>query len=366
MNGNIRRMRRRPARWHQAGFTLIEALLAMLVMAFGMLAIAAMQGNLSRASDTAKQRTEATRLAQQKMEELRSFERLLSASGKFAYADLANGSDATRTIGNMSFGRAWTVSGTVDDQYRTVTVSVNWVDRAGQAQTLALASVVSKSDPADAGGLALPPIENGILRRPKGRDINIPIPAIKLGGENLGKSTLQWQGPSGGWLVFSDVSGDVIFKCTTQPNNQASSLTGCTQLTAYLLVGYINGAWLASVTGATMTNTQYMAASPECVVGPAYDQSSQANPPPTISGYLAYACLIQPSDHDSNAQTPMVWSGKVVLQPAPTGNQKVCRYNGNATNVSGVHLLVTESLDNQNYQVISNGNCATGLTQHQP
>ena len=46
------------------GFALIEALIALLVVAFGMLAIGAFHFTLSRASDVAKQRTEATRIAQ--------------------------------------------------------------------------------------------------------------------------------------------------------------------------------------------------------------------------------------------------------------------------------------------------------------
>src|SRR5687768_8847406 len=55
------------------GFALIEAMVAGLVMAFGMLAIIGLQLSLSRNADFAKSRTEATRLAQEQMEELRSY-----------------------------------------------------------------------------------------------------------------------------------------------------------------------------------------------------------------------------------------------------------------------------------------------------
>ena len=51
-----------PRRSGARGFTLLEALIALLVLSFGMLAIAGFQTTLSRNSDLAKQRTEALRL----------------------------------------------------------------------------------------------------------------------------------------------------------------------------------------------------------------------------------------------------------------------------------------------------------------
>ena len=61
-------MRNQPRRARNGGFALIEAMVAMLVMAFGMLSLVGMQSMLSRNADTAKQRTEAQRLAEEKLE----------------------------------------------------------------------------------------------------------------------------------------------------------------------------------------------------------------------------------------------------------------------------------------------------------
>ena len=74
------------------GFTILEALIALLVLSFGMLAIAGFQTTLSRSADLAKQRTEAMRLAQQKMEILRAYGQVatdptLPPAHRFNYTD---------------------------------------------------------------------------------------------------------------------------------------------------------------------------------------------------------------------------------------------------------------------------------------
>ena len=54
-------------RRRQAGVTLIEAMVALLIMAFGMVALVGLQSNLRRSADLAKQRGEAIRIAQQQL-----------------------------------------------------------------------------------------------------------------------------------------------------------------------------------------------------------------------------------------------------------------------------------------------------------
>ena len=57
----------------QRGVSLIEALIAMLVMALGMVGIAALQAKLRVNSDVAKQRSEAVRIAEEDIENFRAF-----------------------------------------------------------------------------------------------------------------------------------------------------------------------------------------------------------------------------------------------------------------------------------------------------
>jgi type IV pilus modification protein PilV len=354
-----------PRRLSQAGFSLIEALIAMLVLAFGMLAIASFQTNLSRNSDIAKQRAEATRLAQERIEELRSF---ASFAG---YAALAAGSDTLTGISNVTFTRAWSFPGgsTPADPQRVLKVAVEWTDRTGEAQTEAagrgvvLMSVIAEADATEGAGLALPPPVDGsgIIRRPLARNISIPIPSVMLGGANSGYSTLGWGGASGGWLVFDNVSGDVVYKCTTQPDDTTNIPSTCTAVLGYLLLGFINGPWVSSVTGATIDNALPVGVTSECYVADALDPNN-GNP---ISGYKLYSCLVQAVDHDSNSTTPRQWSGRLTLQGGPTGTQRVCRYNGNSSDNNGTYQSVTLSLDNQNYLLRSSGGCPSGTALHQ-
>jgi len=102
-----------------ARFTLIEALTA----AGHCLRHArhrALQTTLSYNSDVAKQRTEAVRLAQLKIEELRAYEQTAGdgAGNKFDYTDdVVTGADtvtrpAAPNVTNTSYARAWTVTAT--------------------------------------------------------------------------------------------------------------------------------------------------------------------------------------------------------------------------------------------------------------
>ena len=57
----------------QRGTTLLEALVAFLVVALGMLSVARVQTQMRQHADLAQQRAEAVRLAQEEIESLRAF-----------------------------------------------------------------------------------------------------------------------------------------------------------------------------------------------------------------------------------------------------------------------------------------------------
>ncbi|TMH36765.1 MAG: hypothetical protein E6H58_01100 [Betaproteobacteria bacterium] len=362
-------------RHSSSGFTLLEALIATLVLSFGMLSVAVFQTRLASNTDVAKQRSEATRFAQQKMECLRSFSQIASApalslncSGAMAassWADTRSGSDTPISQTNASFARTWIVGGTPADLLRSVSVRVGWSDRNGRANAVTLASTLSKSDPADIGGLTMPPVDGGINYRPKGRNLAIPIPAIQLGGSNSGKSAAQFDSQ---WLVFGNAVGDVIAVCSSPPTDNTDIAADCSALAAYLLAGNISGDIANYVpTGILFSNMQYMSRTPRCTLTDAIDQNTGA----PIAGYKRYTCLVQPTDHDNNSATPMVWSGRSNIAPAPAGTQKVCRYTTDAITTNNfdhpaTYSLVSGSLANQNFLLLSAGDCPSGTAQQQP
>ena len=344
------------------GVTLVETLIALVVMAFGLLALVGFQLSLSRNADMARQRTEAARLAQSKVEQLRAFEDMT------AYGDLSAGSDVPVMSSNTSYARSWTLSGNGADLQRMVRVTLTWMDRGSDTapNTVSLTSVISRTDPADVGSLAVPPIGNSGLLRIKGRATTIPVTAIPLGGSNSGKSTQAWDGASGGFLVFDNVSGAVVARCTAQPTDTTDIAATCVGVGAYLLQGYIGGALPANPLNLVFDRLQYVdpTSTPECIV----DNALAAQNGAVIAGLKRYRCLIQPTDHDANVSTPRVWSGRSRLAGLASG-AATCRYTPRAdTAVNAEHpetyTLVTGSLEHQNFLLIVSGDCPSGTVLH--
>ncbi|CAM3847319.1 hypothetical protein [Roseateles saccharophilus] len=373
-------MTRRPVR-RTSGFTLIDAVLAMVVMGFGMLALVGMQQKLSLSSDIAKQRTEATRLAQDKMEALRAYTTLTGTGS--SWNGLANGTDTlssysvsgATTQTNTTYTRSWTVGGAATDFQRPVTVAVSWFDASSAPQSLTLPSVIAKMDPAIAGYVGFPLPANTNLKNPKNRSLNIPVQSIPL---NNGNSAYQLGSYA---IVFNNAAGNVVQRCDT--NNLTAANYGssnCYSLPAYIVTGYISG---AVSTGTpllpTGINTSQIAVTGpgglhaiSCTIGQALDQNSSS----PIPGYLYYLCVIpMPATVDATTGVTTItgtWSGTIRLGGVPTtGNYIVCRFqyatsstvNSNLANVQP-YSLVDRSLDDQNYYVATSsaGSCPTVTT----
>lgn len=131
------------------GFTLLEVLVALVVLATGLLALAKFQGTLMQDNALSKQRTEATMYAQQKIEMLRSYS-LMST-----YTGMTSGSD-TITGTSSSFTRTWTItphSTSTAPQYTTVAVTITWTDNGGGNQSYTLNTNIAANDPVNTGQL---------------------------------------------------------------------------------------------------------------------------------------------------------------------------------------------------------------------
>ena len=330
------------------GFTLIESLIALLVVGAGMLLLSVTQMKLVQNADLARQRGEATRLAAEKIESSRAYT-TITGTGATAWNGLAGGSDTSTS--NTTYTRSWTVDGDISQPMRQLNVAVSWTDRAGAAQLVSLSSVISRTDPADVGSLAFPLPANTTLKRPKNRNLNIPVPARDLGN---GESVVQLANNFA--VVFSNESGYVVKTCNFVVNT-AADLAGCTTASAYIVAGYLSLNGTPNFPAGLGINTSLVTGSTavSCSVANAVDQTTSA----TISGYKYYLCVV------SVAAVGSPWSGRFQLSGMATGTDyRVCRFQypaaaGVSTNQRNVqpYSAVAESLDQQNYIITTATSC---------
>lgn len=131
---------------HQRGFSLVEALIGLLVLTLGLLAVLRGQPLLRQHAEIARQRSEAVRLAQEDIEQQRAA--LGTPVGGERLVDDALGSTRYRIVRAVD-AASW-------PDACVVTVTVHWSDRAGAPQQLHLATIVATPDPALAGAAVLP------------------------------------------------------------------------------------------------------------------------------------------------------------------------------------------------------------------
>ena len=181
--------RRHPLQTRRIGVSLIEALVALAVMAFGMLSMVGVQVTLRLNSDVAKQRAEATRLATEEVDSLRLFTRLAAEAGQFAWADIASRDTtvAAGDAGNTTYTLARTVrdgvaAGVGGSLVKVVEVKVTWRDRTNALQTVTLDTIITGVNPA-VGGLLTAPAQPSATNQRNGRHFSIPPAAVDLTDE---------------------------------------------------------------------------------------------------------------------------------------------------------------------------------------
>lgn len=349
------------------GVSLIEALVALAAMGFGLLGVVGLQSTMRFNSDIAKQRSEAVRIAQETIEARRSFSALNTTIGQVAYADIASsGPIAVAGIAsNTTFTRTETVQGTNGARTRTLVVDVTWNDRTGQQQAVRLTTAISGVTPELSATLGLPAFGSP-TRLPGGRNAAIPRSAVDQGD---GTSLFSPPGTSHlGW-IFDNVSGFI---------NKICVFGVCSTANARLLAGFVSFA-----TTSTQPTPALSEAPPsgsfnlDVEVARTYPTSSTVSCfEERESQFVAYFCAVPVDSLSGNK-----WSGRSLLSfgnisssTADTANSryKVCRY----TPVRNSHPVVptisntdhpldymdvTQSLINQNFLVIRAGDGTTAF-----
>lgn len=365
----------------QHGISLIEALIALLVLSLGMLTVSQLQGHLRLGSDIARQRTEAVRLGQEDIEALRAYS-LVAASG--AARSWAGITSAARNV-DASTGYATHTRYTVAREIvstnalaaKTAAVTVHWNDRDGEAQKVVLTTVIAANDPAHGGLLTLAPSAVH-AKGPSSRSSRVPLLAKDLGN---GSSVMKPSSTSTTALVFDNTSGNVTARCsginpgTATRDLALTDLTACAAVTAQLLSGSVrfsqasppdaargNDAPLGLTIALALTGGTY-ATAPEC--------SSAAVQTEAGDRYVAYHCVVEPLASGR-------WSGRSTIVPIGwalgTGAdaRQVCRYSADLDGSGAIdsneehpaaYSAVGHSLANQNFLVIrGNQTCPAGAS----
>ena len=119
----------------EGGFTLIEVLIALLVLLVGMAGILSLQLTSMKATSFSRHATEASSLAEDKVEDLRT---VALDSVRFA-----NGTDQVDARGvadaDGPYTRSWTISPGADTTI--VNVSVSWTERGDEPYTISMADM---------------------------------------------------------------------------------------------------------------------------------------------------------------------------------------------------------------------------------
>lgn len=121
---------------NQQGFSLLEAVIALSILAIGLLALAGLQAVVTRGNTGSRNLTSAVMLAESQMEDLK-------AGG---YSALSAGSD-TQSVANVTFTRTWTITTPYasSSNMKLITVTVTWSDRTGSSRSVPLYYVMSSS-----------------------------------------------------------------------------------------------------------------------------------------------------------------------------------------------------------------------------
>ena len=119
----------------QDGFTLLEVLIALVILSVSLLALAALMVTSTRNNAFGESVTEGATFAQDKLEEFRAaqWDLLVPTTG-------GPGTDQKQGSTGVSYRRSWDIAET--GTIKTVIVAVNWNDRIDHS--IQLISVVSR------------------------------------------------------------------------------------------------------------------------------------------------------------------------------------------------------------------------------
>ncbi len=131
----------------QKGQGLIETIIALVIISVGAITLIKFERQVSYYHNLAQQQSEATILATSKIESMRSFGVLNNTSGYTSYQSIATGTSTSNGI-NTTYTLSWSVAtSTTNPTYKSVNITVSWLDRYGSSQSIQLSTAILGLDP---------------------------------------------------------------------------------------------------------------------------------------------------------------------------------------------------------------------------
>jgi type IV pilus assembly protein PilV len=121
------------------GFTLIEVLIALIILSVSLLALASLTAVTTKNNAFGSHVTEAATFAQDKLEEFRAFRPQAPPIGDIPEGTGTDPAPKTGSTG-VSYVRNWNVI--TNGNIRTITITVNWNDQGNRS--MSLVSVLSQ------------------------------------------------------------------------------------------------------------------------------------------------------------------------------------------------------------------------------
>jgi len=143
--------------WNEQGFGLIEALMAMALLGFGLFAVVGVTGTVMDKNDESKKSSIAMTLAQDKIEYIKGVSQawLMSGADGLDSPDLVSGvwtanaggetvdAEGNAAVSGSTYDRSWTISEVAGENYLyTLSVDMTWQD--GGTKTLQLNTQVTQ------------------------------------------------------------------------------------------------------------------------------------------------------------------------------------------------------------------------------
>lgn len=291
---------------HQQGASLVEALIALLVLSLSLVAMVRLQTWLRQHSDLARERSEAVQQAQRALESQRGFHDL-------ATFDSPVPRDTTSTTHATTYRLQHDAA--THDGLKTERVTVHWQPRGGAEQRVQLASGTARLAPVYSALLDVPPQDRvlavqrvswslGARPLPDGRSIVKPTPHSRIA-----------------WVVDS-ATGEIQLECAVASSSQArdlhvDDLPNCEAFSARLVRGFIRFALSGTPDPLRANDTPLQltlqAASHRCESETIASDGER---------YIAYACAVPTTDTEP-ALVPQGWSFGLTAAAF-----KACRYPG--------------------------------------